>query len=82
MWPPPDDQERPFDDLLSTLYDRAQAGHPLIEIVMRQCYNLSRINITGLQEEVDNVKPTMGRVKFIWDGHEEEYFDEVEWKEI
>ena len=49
---------------------------------MRQCYNLSKINITGLQEEVDNVKPAMGRVKFIWDGHEEEYFDEVEWKEI
>ena len=44
---------------------------------MRQCINLSRINIEGLQEEVDDVKPAMGRVKFFWDEHhEKESFDQ------
>ena len=75
-WPRSSVQECPFDDLLSTLHNRAQAGHPLQEIVIRQCYNLTRTNIMDLHKKVDAVKPAMGMVKFTWDGHEEEYEEE------
>ena len=71
LWPPPDFPDGSFNNLLSTLYDRAQAGHPLREIIMRRCINLSGTAITGLQERVDAVKPAMGMVKFTWDEYEE-----------